>query len=107
MVQTAYGSLNTSLRLQAGQTSLIRGGTASVGLTAAILAKILAATVIATTRKSERKTMLKANGADYVVIDDGQIGSIMIFREISAAFFASTPVISAVNLKHPCPHSES
>jgi len=73
MVQTAYGSLHTSLRLQAGQTSLIRGGTASVGLTAAILAKILAATVIATTRKSERKTMLKANGADYVVIDDGQI----------------------------------
>ena len=73
MVQTAYGSLHTALRLQAGQTLLIRGGTTSVGLTAAILAKKLGATVIATTRKSERETMLKANGADHVVINDGQI----------------------------------
>ena len=73
MVQTAYGSLRTSLRLQAGQTLLIRGGTTSVGLTAAILAKKLGATVIATTRKPERETMLKTNGADHVVIDDGQI----------------------------------
>jgi NADPH:quinone reductase-like Zn-dependent oxidoreductase len=73
MVQTAHGSLNKSLRLQARQTLLIRGGTTSVGLTAAILAKNLGATVIATTRKSEREAMLKANGADHVVIDDGQI----------------------------------
>ncbi len=73
MVQTAYGSLHTSLRLQAGQTLMIRGGTTSVGLTAAILAKKLGATVIATTRKPEREAMLKANGADHVVIDDGQI----------------------------------
>ncbi len=73
MVQTAYGSLHTSLHLQAGQTLLIRGGTTSVGLTAAILAKRLGATVIATTRKPERETMLKAHGADHVVIDDGQI----------------------------------
>jgi len=73
MVQTAYGSLHTSLHLQAGQTLLIRGGTTSVGLTAAILAKRLGATVIATTRKPEREAMLKANGADHVVIDDGQI----------------------------------
>ena len=73
MVQTAYGSLHTSLRLQAGQTLLVRGGTTSVGLTAAILAKKLGATVIATTRKPEREAMLKANGADHVVIDDGRI----------------------------------
>ncbi len=73
MLQTAHGSLNTSLRLQAGQTLLIRGGTTSVGLTAAILAKKLGATVIATTRKPEREAMLKANGADHVVIDDGRI----------------------------------
>ncbi len=77
MVQTAYGSLNKSLRLQAGQTLLIRGGTTSVGLTAAVLAKRLGATVIATTRKSEREAMLKANGADHVVIDDGQIADVV------------------------------
>jgi NADPH:quinone reductase-like Zn-dependent oxidoreductase len=73
MLQTAHGSLHTSLRLQAGQTLLIRGGTTSVGLAAAILAKKIDATVIATTRKPERRAMLKANGADHVVIDDGQI----------------------------------
>ena len=66
-VFTAYGPSAASGAL------LIRGGTTSVGLTAAILAKKLGATVIATTRKSERETMLKANGADHVVIDDGQI----------------------------------
>ncbi len=73
MLQTAYGSLHTSLRLQAGQTLLIRGGTTSVGLTAAILAKKLGATVIATTRKPGREAMLKRNGADHVVIDAGRI----------------------------------
>ncbi len=73
MVQTAYGSLHTSLRLQAGQTLLIRGGTTSVGRAAAILAKRIGATVIATTRKPERRAMLRANGADHVVVDDGQI----------------------------------
>ena len=73
MVQTAYGSLHTSLRLQAGQTLLIRGGTTSVGLAATILAKKIDATVIATTRRPERETMLKANGADHVVVDHGQI----------------------------------
>ncbi len=73
MLQTAHGSLHTSLRLEAGQTLLIRGGTTSVGLTAAILAKGLGAFVIATTRKPEREAMLIRNGADHVIIDDGEI----------------------------------
>ncbi len=75
MVQTAHGSLHASLRLEAGQTLLIRGGTTSVGLAAAILAKSIGATVIATTRKPEREAMLKTNGADHVVIDDGRIAA--------------------------------
>lgn len=73
MLQTAHGSLTTSLGLQSGQTLLIRGGTTSVGLTAAILAKRMGATVIATTRKPEREAMLLENGADHVVVDNGEV----------------------------------
>jgi NADPH:quinone reductase-like Zn-dependent oxidoreductase len=73
MMQTAWGSLTRSLHLQAGQSLLIRGGTTSVGLAAAVLAKRHGATVAATTRKAERESMLKDNGADYVFIDNGEI----------------------------------
>ncbi len=73
MIQTAWGSLNSALRLTAGQTLLIRGGTTSVGLAAAVLAKRQGATVAATTRKADRESMLKDNGADHVFIDSGEI----------------------------------
>ncbi len=73
MIQTAWGSLNSALRLTAGQSLLIRGGTTSVGLAAAVLAKRQGATVAATTRKANRESMLRENGADHVFIDTGQI----------------------------------
>ncbi len=73
MIQTAWGSLNTSLQLKPGQSLLIRGGTTSVGLAAAVLAKKQDATVAATTRKPDREAMLKDNGADHVFIDGGEI----------------------------------
>jgi NADPH:quinone reductase-like Zn-dependent oxidoreductase len=38
MLQTAHGSLTVGLDAQRGQTLLIRGGTSSVGMAAAILA---------------------------------------------------------------------
>ena len=53
MFQTAYGSLTTGLDLKAGQTLLIRGGTSTVGLSAATIAKELGATVLSTTRSAE------------------------------------------------------
>lgn len=73
MIQTAWGSLNSALQLQPGQSLLIRGGTTSVGLAATALAKHQGATVAATTRKADREVMLKDNGADHVFIDSGEI----------------------------------
>ncbi len=73
MIQTAWGSLNSALQLQAGQSLLIRGGTTSVGLAAAGLAKQQGATVAATTRKADRQALLEDNGADHVFIDSGEI----------------------------------
>lgn len=74
MLQTAHGSLFRSLKIKPGDSILIRGGTTSIGLAAAALAKKAGAVVIATTRKSDEKTagMLRDNGADHVVIDDGK-----------------------------------
>jgi NADPH:quinone reductase-like Zn-dependent oxidoreductase len=87
MLQTAYGSLTVGLGFggalpgaaaDAGdarepQTLLIRGGTSSVGLATAVLAKRLGLTVIATTRSEARFELLRRVGVDHPLVDDGQI----------------------------------
>ena len=75
MIQTAWGSLRTALQLTPGQSLLIRGGTTSVGLAAAVLAKKHGAIVAATSRQVGREQMLKDNGADHVFIDSGKIAA--------------------------------
>ena len=75
MLQTAWGALNRSLKLQRGETLLVRGGTTSVGLTAIAIAKSQGVSVVATTRKKERETLLKSYGADYVLVDSGSVES--------------------------------
>lgn len=75
MFQTVYGSLHLALKIQKGETLLIRGGTSSIGLLAAQLSKANGITVISTTRKFEKEQLLFENGADHVLIDDGDLSS--------------------------------
>src|SRR6201994_765321 len=62
MVQTAYGSLTIGLDLKPGQSLLIRGGTSSVGLAAAALARWRGATVLSTTPQPGRLALLQERG---------------------------------------------
>lgn len=73
MLQTAYGSLTVGLDAQPGQSILIRGGTSSVGMTTAVLAKQRHMTVLATTRTPAKAAALTTLGVDHVLIDDGAV----------------------------------
>ena len=70
---TAWGSLTEAMDVQADQTLLIRGGTASVGMAAITIAKDMGLTVIATTRSEAKREALVENGADHVIADTGRI----------------------------------
>jgi NADPH:quinone reductase-like Zn-dependent oxidoreductase len=77
MLQTAHGSLAVGLDAQPGQSLLIRGGTSSVGMAAAVLAKDRGLTVLSTTRRPERAAALEAIGVDHVIVDDGEIAPLV------------------------------
>ena len=83
MFQTAYGSLHLALGIQPGETLLIRGGTSSVGMLSAQLANLMGLTVVATTRNPKKVSVLRANGATHVVIDNGPLNELIraIFPE--------------------------
>ena len=73
MLQTSYGSLTTGLDARPGQSILIRGGTSSVGLATAVLARQRGMTVLATTRNPGKAGAVTKAGADHVLIDDGHV----------------------------------
>jgi NADPH2:quinone reductase len=73
MLQTAYGSLTVGLDVQPGQTLLVRGGTSSVGMAAAVLAKRMGLRVLATTRNPDSAARLHELGVDDVLVDTGVV----------------------------------
>lgn len=73
MLQTANGSLTIGLDAQPGQSILIRGGTSSVGMAAAVLAKQRNMKVLSTTRNPTKAEVLSDIGVDHVIVDDGRV----------------------------------
>ena len=72
MLQTANGSL-TAVDPSDGAPFLIRGGTSSIGLALAVLAKRRGLTVISTTCSAAKADLLRGVGVDHVVIDTGTV----------------------------------
>jgi NADPH:quinone reductase-like Zn-dependent oxidoreductase len=75
MLQTSHGSLTIGLDAQPGQSILIRGGTSSVGMATAVLAKRRGMTVFSTTRNPSKAAALTGIGVDHVLIDDGEVAA--------------------------------
>ncbi|WP_204249198.1 zinc-binding dehydrogenase [Frondihabitans sp. PAMC 28766] len=75
MLQTAYGSLTVGMDAQPRSSILVRGGTSSIGMAAAVLAKQQGMTVFSTTRNPAKADSLTAIGVDHVLVDDGDVAS--------------------------------
>jgi len=66
--ETAYHCLITRGRLAAGETVLILGASGATGLAAVHVAKLCGATVIATGRNPAKLEVVRAEGADHVIV---------------------------------------
>jgi NADPH2:quinone reductase len=66
--ETAYHCLVARGRMAAGETVLIHGASGSTGLAAVQVAKLLGATVIASGRSAAKLDVVKAQGADHVLV---------------------------------------
>lgn len=69
---TAWGALVEYGRLARGQTVLVTAASSSVGLAAMQVARSVGATVIAATRKADKRARLLGAGADHVVVTEDE-----------------------------------
>lgn len=75
MLQTSYGSLTIGMDGQPGQSILIRGGTSSIGMATAVLARQREMEILSTTRSEAKADVLREVGVDHVLIDDGSVAT--------------------------------
>lgn len=95
---TAWGALDRSLAVQAGQTLLVRGATSSVGLAAIAYARLRGLKVIATTRVPQNAARLRDAGAQEVVVDTGEIAG-KIRQIVPSGVHAALEVVGATTLR--------
>jgi NADPH2:quinone reductase len=70
---TVWGALGRLIDAVPGQTLLVRGATASVGMAGVAYAKARGLRVLATTRSTANVARLQQIGADAVIVDSGEI----------------------------------
>ncbi|NHC40581.1 zinc-binding dehydrogenase [Bacillus sp. MM2020_1] len=99
MYYTAYASLFDTLQLKKGETLLIRGGSSSVGLAALQLAKSVGATLVSTTRNTNKEIFLKEYGADFVLLDDESLSD-QLFSLFPNGVNKVLELVGTTTLKH-------
>src|SRR5205807_764138 len=86
--------------IRKGQTLLVRGATAAVGLASVVYAKTLAVRVVATTRSEQNTARLREVGADITLVDDGQIAD-DVRRAVPEGVDAALEVVGAATVRVP------
>lgn len=71
MFQTSQGSLRIGLRAKPGESLFIRGGTSSIGLCVAAIAKRSGMVVASSSRSESKREMLERAGVSHLLLDDG------------------------------------